>query len=1335
MVLEDVFEGIQVLDIHRIHARRRRQSSFDRWVVRIPTSKWALVRQHLPSMRFHAVKWRPKAYRHRKREQGKRRVRVGVATLNVQGISRCSRVLTATARRNNVAVVALQETRVTQGSWKKLPGYDVVAHDDVPGQRWQRGVGIAVRRGIKCYEIHNHDDPFFVCVRATNLSTVAWVFVSVYMPHRAIERQAVWQRLSQTVQGVLQRRSSDAIVVMGDMNMRPTNVQRQVKRWLPGFSVASGNTKLQTRVTATTSSCLDYIIGNSTALKAMGTAAIMHDVDMSDHHAVVTKVTLHANPTTAVVVPHRFAREWSGGDDSDANGDDSSAKRLRQSQAFQQLASYEANGSAAQDPCPNLTTNEVAHAFVQATKQAALCCNGYKPARRVPVHQRQRWSMQPRLHPTLRRALRRRACKFTRWKHAQRSSMADKAQHCRQLKAAWQRERRLARRVAKRLHYDVWDTVLRRALESSVHSTKRMWQWMRDAFVVQGRHSGTQPMRDVETGRVTTDDAEVAKGWLSYYKSLLARSNYSCGLSQDYMTYWNRRGRVAQRGVMLEVDNDVEWSEVVATLRGMQRGKAAGDDGIHAELLHVAASDMDEGDDGPQTPFAQALYVLLCKMWATGDVPLCFSTATVISIYKSGDATLHSNYRGISLMSVTLKVLCKLLAARILSSLEEHNRLVQEQGGFRNRHEAVACMTTLVEVVQRRRAVGDATVLSFLDLRKAFDRVDHSALLYKLERIGVPPFTLRFLKSLYMSSSVHVRLSSGGYTDAAPVGRGVRQGCPLSPVLFLVFINDLFDTDGGYNPRQHGVVIPGTPTLPKLAGLMFADDVVLVSPTVSAAVKQYKHVAAWARKWGMEWNVKKCGTMQVLPHSYWKRCAVTGTRCLRKRGRRAVKRFTASMHRQGKLHGNSIPVVQQYKYLGVTINQDVDAAVMVATRLKGAWRHLHMAKPALRNHRIPLPVRVAYVRGVIVPQALYGAECWGANMARTDSIRGLQVAAMRMILRVHKRERRFTSQSAFYELGMATANISAAARAVRLYLKSMGMGTLLGSLVRDSVWKRQGKRTWSRQVPSWTTQHLLRGLPVDRELDSVPDGVWHVAVPPGAAVVAWKLPDSDAVDQIRAAFDVAATVRRTLVEFGGGWAAEGRQWHRMLCDKLRYRRLRAAPTVALQWQRKYELSRTSLAVHDSVPLASKHNRGLQLVVKARMQALAVNARPATYGSRRVQCAACPQEPETRVHLFLECPQWQQHRRCWLQSMRREAEQLGPLVLAGDARKEATLAIVLGGTAHGQQLMHWRPSLKRLLGDNGRRGGMRRVCNGRAISVALFLRGVNAARIAAGQPAL
>ena len=71
----------------------------------------------------------------------------------------------------------------------------------------------------------------------------------------------------------------------------------------------------------------------------------------------------------------------------------------------------------------------------------------------------------------------------------------------------------------------------------------------------------------------------------------------------------------------------------------------------------------------------------------------------------------------------------------------------------------------------------------------------------------------------------------------------------------------------------------------------------------------------------------------------------------------------------------------------------------------------------------------------------------------------------------------------------------------------------------------------------------------------------------------------------------------------------------------------------------------------------------------------------------------------------------------------EAEQLVPLVLAGDERKEAVLAIVLGGTAHGQRLVNWRPSLRRLLAENDRGGGRRRVCNGRAVSVALFLRGV------------
>ena len=100
---------------------------------------------------------------------------------------------------------------------------------------------------------------------------------------------------------------------------------------------------------------------------------------------------------------------------------------------------------------------------------------------------------------------------------------------------------------------------------------------------------------------------------------------------------------------------------------------------------------------------------------------------------------------------------------------------------------------SLVEVLARRRAAGLHSFLGFIDLKSAFDCVPHAALFARLRQVGVVGPTLRFLTGLYASSVLEVRFGDGSMSDVYPLERGVRQGCPLSPVLFDVFIDSLFE--------------------------------------------------------------------------------------------------------------------------------------------------------------------------------------------------------------------------------------------------------------------------------------------------------------------------------------------------------------------------------------------------------------------------------------------------------------------------------------------------------------------------------------------------------------
>src|SRR5271170_6804172 len=122
--------------------------------------------------------------------------------------------------------------------------------------------------------------------------------------------------------------------------------------------------------------------------------------------------------------------------------------------------------------------------------------------------------------------------------------------------------------------------------------------------------------------------------------------------------------------------------------------------------------------------------------------------------------------------------------------VEAGERLQREQAGFRSKEECIAQACALREIVWRRKHAGKGTIVVFIDFKKAFDTVPHEALFYRLKTIGVRGRSLKFIKALYRGSTAKVIVGSET-TDGFPLLRGVRQGCPMSPVLFDIFIDDL----------------------------------------------------------------------------------------------------------------------------------------------------------------------------------------------------------------------------------------------------------------------------------------------------------------------------------------------------------------------------------------------------------------------------------------------------------------------------------------------------------------------------------------------------------------
>ena len=220
----------------------------------------------------------------------------------------------------------------------------------------------------------------------------------------------------------------------------------------------------------------------------------------------------------------------------------------------------------------------------------------------------------------------------------------------------------------------------------------------------------------------------------------------------------------------------VTLNGVEKLLRNLKPDKATGPDMIPSRLLKQLSAEI-----------APALALVFQSSLDCGRVPRDWTMAHVVALIKKGDKSTSSNYRPVSLTSICSKVMEHILHSSIMDHLEEHNILTDAQHGFRCKR---SCETQLIATIQelaRELSEGKQLDVILLDFAKAFDKVPHQRLLYKLNYYGVRGQTLSWIESFLRDRKQHV-LVEGAKSDEAEVTSGVPQkhcsGPPFVPGLY-----------------------------------------------------------------------------------------------------------------------------------------------------------------------------------------------------------------------------------------------------------------------------------------------------------------------------------------------------------------------------------------------------------------------------------------------------------------------------------------------------------------------------------------------------------------------
>ena len=350
-----------------------------------------------------------------------------------------------------------------------------------------------------------------------------------------------------------------------------------------------------------------------------------------------------------------------------------------------------------------------------------------------------------------------------------------------------------------------------------------------------------QLTRDNDGNMLFCPDA-IAKDWGEYYATL-HRPCHDPSYDENNKLHVEQALRDIQDSSMTSTFRYFTDEEVEKVCRNLKKRKAAGCDGISPEHIYYGGNAL-----------FKALRVLFNSMTAQRYIPDALKKGVIIPIPKGRDRELcdKDNYRGITLMTVVIKVYEKLLLVWLNEECKSKINLFQGA----NRPGCSSLNTTLAlrEAICQHRQRGDSVYVALLDARKAFDSVWHDGLFYRLMCMGCPPVLLQVIRELYnkFSCMVNVAGHSSSWFESL---QGVHQGAPLSMELYIIFSSGILDA---LTAEERDITESDAL---RIACLAYADDICLIAQYKRSMQTLLDTVHRQSRLWRYAYNAKKCSVL------------------------------------------------------------------------------------------------------------------------------------------------------------------------------------------------------------------------------------------------------------------------------------------------------------------------------------------------------------------------------------------------------------------------------------------------------------------------------------------
>ena len=494
---------------------------------------------------------------------------------------------------------------------------------------------------------------------------------------------------------------------------------------------------------------------------------------------------------------------------------------------------------------------------------------------------------------------------------------------------------------------------------NATSSSAQIWKTIRS---MDGRKPPERGNEVLEVNGVTyVEDKDKAEQFAKTYKSFSKLP--VCKEDRTIRRYVRKRMK-RKPTVPEECEQDITIEELERAIDQSKKNKASGEDDIPYEFLKNL---------GPKAK--ELLLFLYNKCWEGNGIPVKWRTAIIKPLLKDGkDPKETVSYRPISLTCCMGKLLEKIIADRLLYILEERNLINDNQAGFRPNRCTTDQVLKLVQQAsdQLHNKSGDTRLMAtFFDYEKAYDKVWRDGLLYKMEMLNIPARFIRYVRHFLSGRKTRVDIN-GTKSNPFRLDEGLPQGSSISPLLFLIFINDI-DVDLDADTTA-SLFADDTATWMK-DGKVKGSNRVLMQQEINKILE-------WASKWKMKVNEDKTKAMVFS----------TSTNDLK-----WDPKFKAGLQ--------AVKTVKENKFLGITVDNSLRFPAHITNVTSKSKKRINIIRclsskdwgNCLETQRT---LYIQYIRAVME----YASSSWTPWISNSNLLilQRLQNQALRSIAGLHK---------------------------------------------------------------------------------------------------------------------------------------------------------------------------------------------------------------------------------------------------------------------------------------------------------------------------------------------